>query len=104
VNRVHVRLTMGQYPPGKGTLVQDYSPLSRIDTLVTRKHIIVACYMPGNNVNDILMFQFCGRQVMVPRLVEGGCLYCTLGGPGSIPVEAVRASNVLFHDLVLLVL
>jgi hypothetical protein len=40
---------------------------------------------------------------MVPRLVEGRCLYCTLGGPGSIPVEAVRASNVLFHDLVLLV-
>jgi hypothetical protein len=40
---------------------------------------------------------------MVPRLVEGGCLYCTLGGPGSIPVEAVRASSVFFHDLVLLV-
>jgi hypothetical protein len=40
---------------------------------------------------------------MVPRLVEGGCLYCTLGGPGSIPVEAVRASRVFFHDLVLLV-
>ena len=39
---------------------------------------------------------------MVPRLVEGRCLYCTLGGPGSIPVEAVRASNVFFHDLVLL--
>ena len=38
---------------------------------------------------------------MVPRLVEGGCLY--LGGPGSIPVEAVRASRVFFHDLVLLV-
>ena len=27
-----------------------------------------------------------GRQVMVPRLVEGGCLYYTLDGPGSIPV------------------
>jgi hypothetical protein len=40
---------------------------------------------------------------MVPRLVEGGCLYCTLGGPGPIPVEAVRASNVLYHGLVLLV-
>jgi hypothetical protein len=39
---------------------------------------------------------------MVPRLVEGGCLYCTLGGPGSIPVEAVRAFRVFFHDLVLL--
>jgi hypothetical protein len=60
--------------------------------------------MPDSNVNDILVFQFCGRQVMVPRLVEERCLYCTLGGPGSIPVEAVRASNVLFHDLVLLVL
>ena len=40
---------------------------------------------------------------MAPRLVEGGCLYCTLGGPGSIPVEAVRASTVFFYDLVLLV-
>ena len=50
-----------------------------------------------------MVFLFRGRQVLVPRLVEGGCLYCTLGGPGSIPVEAVRASNVLFHDLVLLV-
>jgi hypothetical protein len=40
---------------------------------------------------------------MVPRLVEGGCLFCTLDGPGSILIEAVRASNVSFHDLVLLV-
>jgi hypothetical protein len=48
-----------------------------------------------------VVFGFRGRQVMVPRLVEGGCLYCTLGGPGLIPVEAVRASNVRFHDLVL---
>jgi hypothetical protein len=37
---------------------------------------------------------------MVPRLVEGGCI---LDGPGLIPVEAVRVSNVFFHDLVLLV-
>jgi hypothetical protein len=27
---------MSQCPPDKGPLVQDYSPLSRIDTLVTR--------------------------------------------------------------------
>jgi hypothetical protein len=35
-------------------------------------------------------------------LREGVCI-CTLGSPVSIPVEAVRASNVLCHDLVLLV-
>ena len=29
-------LTMSQCPPGKGTLVRDYSPLPRIDTLVTK--------------------------------------------------------------------
>jgi hypothetical protein len=31
---------------------------------------------------------------MFPWLVEGGCLYYTLGG--STPVEAVRAFNVLY--------
>jgi hypothetical protein len=35
-------------------------------------------------------------------LREDVCI-CALGGPGSIPVEAVQASNVLCHDLVLLV-
>ena len=40
---------------------------------------------------------------MVLRLVGGGCLYCTTGGPGSIPVGAVRPSIVHFHGLVLLV-
>jgi hypothetical protein len=31
---------MGQYPPGKGTLVQDYSPLSRIDTLDSYEYVM----------------------------------------------------------------
>ena len=38
---------------------------------------------------------------MIPRLVEGRCLYCTLDGPGSIPVESFGAFKCVVHDLVL---
>jgi hypothetical protein len=45
VNRVSVRLVNGPVPTGQRDIGTNYSPLSRIDTLVTREQRMVALVM-----------------------------------------------------------